>query len=80
MTVAVVDRALLVSKIEAAKRDVMEAEVEIEGLISHLRATARAEKTTIGQTLETAFKKLRAARSTLEALERHLLANDRTSP
>lgn len=69
------DRALVISKIDAAKREVIEAEVEIERLITELRVTPRAEKTTISAALESAFNKLRAARRDLEDLERDLLAN-----
>jgi hypothetical protein len=70
------DRALLASKVEAAKRNVIEAEADLERLLSELRAMARAEKTTISAALESAFTKLRAARSDLEALEQ-LVASDR---
>jgi hypothetical protein len=70
------DRALLASKVEAAKGAVTDAEVELERLISDLRVMARAEKTTINAALESAFTKLRAARRDLEALE-DVLAKDR---
>ena len=70
------DRALLASKLDAAKRDVTEAEADIEKLIAELRATVRADKTTISAGLAAAFNKLRAARFHLEALET-LLASDR---
>lgn len=71
------DRALLISNIEAAEREVKGAEAEIETLLADLRVMPRAEKTTISAALESAFKKLRAARLNLEALEHHLRANDR---
>ncbi len=70
------NRSLLVSNIEAAKRDVTDAEADMEKLIQELRVMARAEKTTISQALETAFSKLRGARRHLEVLE-DLLADDR---
>jgi hypothetical protein len=63
------DKALFISKFEAAKHDVGEAEAEIEKLIRELRVMARAEKTTVSKSLEGAFNKLRAARLNLEALE-----------
>lgn len=69
------ERALLSSKVEAAKRNVIDAEADLERLLSELRAVARAEKTTISEVLESAFNKLRAARRELEALEQ-LVAND----
>jgi hypothetical protein len=64
-----VPRALLVSKVEAAKHELTEAEADIEKLLRELRAKARAEKTTISEVLETAFNKLRSARGNVEALE-----------
>lgn len=69
------NRALLSSKVEAAKREVMEAEVELERILADLRVMARAEKTTISAALESAFTKLRAARRDLEELDQ-LLAHD----
>ena len=69
-------RALVVSKIEAAKHEMTEAEADIEKLLGQLRAQARAEKTTISQGLEAAFKKLRRARGIVEGLE-EILATER---
>ncbi len=71
------DRALLASKIEAAKLEVIGAEAELQKLLADLQVVARAEKTTISATLESAFAKLRAARTDLDALEEIFLANDR---
>jgi hypothetical protein len=73
-----VSRALLVSKVQAAKREMTEAEADIKKLLRELRAKARAEKTTISQVLEAAFNKLRSARENVEALE-ELLAAERSS-
>jgi hypothetical protein len=71
-----VPRALLVSKVQAAKHEMTEAEADIERLLRELRATARAEKSTISEVLEAAFNKLRSARGNVEALE-ELIATKR---
>jgi hypothetical protein len=70
-----VPRALVVSKVQAAKTELTEAEVDMEKLLRELRAKARAEKTTISEVLQTAFNKLRSARRNVEALE-ELIATD----
>lgn len=64
-----VTQALLVSKVQAAKQEMTEAEADIERLLRELRARARAEKATISEVLEAAFDKLRSARGNVEALE-----------
>jgi hypothetical protein len=71
-----VPRALLISKVHAAKQEMTEAEADIQRLLRELRAKARAEKTTISEVLETAFNKLRSARGNVEALE-ELIATKR---
>ena len=62
-------QALVLSKVEAAKREMTEAEADIEKLLRDLRANARAEKTTISEVLEAAFNRVRSARGSVEALK-----------
>jgi hypothetical protein len=68
-------RALVVSKVQAAKTELTKAEADIEKLLRELRVKARAEKTTISEVLQTAFNKLRSARRNVEALE-EIIATD----
>jgi cellobiose-specific phosphotransferase system component IIA len=75
----VVTQALLVSKVQAAKREMTEAEADIERLLRELRAKAIEEKTTISFVLEAAFDKLRSARGNVEALE-ELIATKGAAP
>ena len=60
--------------LEAAKRELSGAEVEIERLLREIPSVARAEKTTIPQAIESAFSKLRSARSKLDELEKLVAA------
>jgi hypothetical protein len=64
-----VPQALVLSKVEAAKREMTEAEADIERLLRELRATARAEKTTISEVLEAALNRVRGARASVDALK-----------
>ncbi len=73
------DKSLLASKIEAAKRDVTDAEAEIEKLLGELRVMVRAEKVGVSEAVEGAFVKLRSARAALEGLE-EILVDDQDGP
>jgi hypothetical protein len=64
-----VPQPLVLSKVEAAKREMTEAEADIEKLLRELRANARAEKTTISEVLEAAFNRVLSARGSVDALK-----------
>jgi hypothetical protein len=69
-----VNRELLLTKIESAKRDITAAEHDLESAVRDLGVTV--EKTTITKVLEDAFAKLRAARTDLLDLERLVVGED----
>jgi hypothetical protein len=69
------DKAQLLEKINASKREMGEAETDLEKVLRELRTAPRAEKTTISKVVEDAFAKLRAARKNLIDLER-LISED----
>jgi hypothetical protein len=60
---------LILKKVEAAKREVAEAEAELEVALRDMDVLPRAEKRTINQVLQDAFEKIRSARTTLSDLE-----------
>lgn len=56
--------------LDAAKREICDAEADLRTALSGLEGVLRAEKTTISAALEDAFAKLEAARERLVALEK----------
>jgi len=67
-----VDEKSLIAQLETARTDISEAEEALSIVLRELAATARAEKTTISEILQTAFAKVSSAKQDLIALE-HLL-------
>lgn len=63
------DTKLVIDRIDAAKRDITAAEVELETTMRKIRAQTRAEKVTISTAVESAFVKLKRARQDLAELE-----------
>jgi hypothetical protein len=55
-------------KLDAALAEVTAAEKTLEGLLRDLQVAPRAEKVTITQIVETAFRRLRTAREQLAKL------------
>jgi len=70
------EKKVLLDKIAAAKRYVGAAETELDQLMSELRAESRAEKTTVGEVMQSVFAKLRAAKSDVSELEKLLSGMD----
>jgi len=64
------ERQSILEKISIAKRDITEAEVELENAIGKIQVSPRAEKTTITKVVGDSLSKVRAARANLEELER----------
>jgi hypothetical protein len=64
------EKTLLIDRVDRAKNDVANAESELDRLMGELDALPRAQKTTVSSALDTAFSKLRDARSYLAELER----------
>ena len=60
----------ILEEVRAAKNGVAEAEDDLAKLLREIRGGARAEKITISEALQAAFKKLRATRQHLETLEK----------
>ena len=54
--------------LEIARRDLARAEAEVDGALSALKKTPRAEKTSITRAVEDAFEKVRAARRALDGV------------
>lgn len=60
----------LIQLIESAKRDVTEAETDLETVLAQIIEAPRAEKITVSAVVDSAFAKLRAAREILADAER----------
>lgn len=67
---------ILLEKIRAAKNGVADAESELAKLLKEIEVAPRAEKTTIGEALRNAFRKLRDAREHIGKLEARLSGKD----
>jgi hypothetical protein len=64
----------LIQLIESARRDVSEAEADLEKAMAEIIEAPRAEKITISAVVDGAFSKLRAAREVLADAERLVTA------
>ncbi len=69
------NKKLLLSKLDAAKRDISAAETDLEKALRDLQVAPRAEKTTISKVLEDAFSKVKEARTYLTDLETLVLSD-----
>jgi hypothetical protein len=65
---------LLAAKVRSAKTALAEAETNLERAIGEIRSAPRAEKVAIGDVLETAFERLRRAKTDLAEIEERLTA------
>jgi prefoldin subunit 5 len=66
----------LLEKLDAAKRDISEAESHLEKVLQAIQGAPRADKTTMSNVVKDAFAKLKAARGNLVDLE-GLVENDK---
>jgi hypothetical protein len=64
------DKEHLLGRIEAAKRYVNAAELELDNLMREIRAEPRAQKVTASAVMQDAFEKLRAAKVDVLELEK----------
>jgi hypothetical protein len=71
------EKNVLLEKVAAAKRDISDAESQLEKVLLEIQGARRADKTTISKVVEDAFAKLRLVRTNLVDLER-LVENDKT--
>jgi hypothetical protein len=69
------DKKLLLTKISASKSDINDAEERLAKVIRDVQIAPRAEKT-VSEVIDGAMKKLKAARSELESLEKIVLSDD----
>jgi hypothetical protein len=65
--------------LEAAKKDVEAAEMQLETVLAEIRVAPRAEKRAVSQAIESALERLRAARAKVVAAEA-TLANEKKKP
>jgi hypothetical protein len=61
--------ALIVAKLDAAKKDILQAEADLEKAMKDIQVAPRAEKLGISKVLEDAFVKLKAAKTLLTDIE-----------
>ncbi|AUX40544.1 uncharacterized protein SOCE26_019450 [Sorangium cellulosum] len=66
----------LLDKVVAAKRDITEAENDLEKVLRDIQVAPRADKTTISKVVEDAFTKLRAVKANLIELEALVTTDD----
>ncbi|WP_437679136.1 hypothetical protein [Sorangium sp. So ce131] len=66
----------LLEKVAAAKRDITEAENDLERVLRDIQVAPRADKTTISKVVEDAFTKLRAVKANLIELEALVTTED----
>lgn len=71
------EKTILLEKVAAAKRDIADAESNLEKVLLEIQGARRADKTTISKVVEEAFAKLRAVRTNLVDLE-GLVGNDKS--
>lgn len=67
---------LIVTKLEAAKRDIAQAEQDLEKALREVQVAPRAEKLAISKVLDDAFVKLKAARTQLTDIETLLVEGE----
>ncbi|HWZ90324.1 MAG TPA: hypothetical protein VNW92_15785 [Polyangiaceae bacterium] len=68
------DKQPILEKIAAAKRELSEAETDLEKVLLDLKVSVRAEKAMIGKALEDAFTKVKHASKNLVDLEKLIVA------
>jgi len=68
-------KKVALAKVEIAKREINEAETELDKALREIVAAPRADKTAVSEVVKTAFANLKAARVTLGELEEMLLTD-----
>jgi tRNA C32,U32 (ribose-2'-O)-methylase TrmJ len=61
---------LLLQNVTTSRQEIEDAERHLSSVLQALGAAPRAQKTTISGVVQTAFERLRAARTSLEELEK----------
>ena len=74
------DRAGLLEEIEAATEAIRVAEVELQEVVGGIARASRADKSVVGDAVETASLKLKAAQAQLSQLEDKLIELDQSAP
>jgi hypothetical protein len=69
-------KRLLLEKLEEAERELVLAEQELSTAVREVSGRVRADKTVTTRVIETAFDKLRAARSKLSDLKKMVDADE----
>lgn len=69
------NKKLLLTKIEASKSDINDAEERLAKVIRDVQIAPRAEKT-VSEIVDLAIQKLKAARAELESLEKIVLSEE----
>jgi hypothetical protein len=67
---------LIVTKLEAAKQDIAQAEEDLKRALREVQVAPRAEKLAISKVLDDAFVKLKAARTQLNDIETLLVERE----
>jgi ribosomal protein L23 len=71
------DKQPILDKITAAKKELGEAEADLEKVLLTLKVAVRAEKAMIGKALEDAFSKVKHATKNLVDMEK-LIVNEKS--
>lgn len=66
----------LLEKITAAKREITDAESNLEQALAEIQVAPRADKMAVSEVVQEAFTKLRAARTNLIDLEGLVLSDE----
>ena len=66
------NKPALVDKIKRARAELSEAEANVAQVLRELKVSARADKSMIGEALQTAFSKLKLASEDLADLEQSI--------
>jgi hypothetical protein len=69
MSAAGTNKQAIIAKVKVAQQELSDAEANLENVLRALKVTARADKSMIGDALETAFTKVKLANKNLFDLE-----------
>jgi hypothetical protein len=69
-------KKILLEKVAAAKRDIMEAENHLERVLQEVQTAPRADKAIISKVVEDAFSKLKTVRTNLLEVESLVKGDD----
>jgi hypothetical protein len=70
------EKRRFLEKVDAARRDIVDAENYLGRVLREIETAPRADKTTISKVVEEAFLKLKAARANLVDLESAVTESD----